>query len=113
MSDGRLRHAEAAHPLAVGAAIEGMRDPALGAGRLSGPGIRLLADAAVTSATPFVRAPLLGLIHEALLLHGPASGTAGEDRCATCGTPDPCATVRVLSGASAEAPRVPRVPASA
>jgi hypothetical protein len=78
----------------VGAALAGLRDVALGSLRLHGAGVPVLAEAAVTSATPFLRAPLLGRISAALLLHPPA----GDDdaTCPTCRTPAPCATVEVL-----------------
>ena len=87
---------EQAHRYGVGAAEAGLRDAALGPLRLTGPGVPLLADAAVTSATPFLRAPLLARISAALLLH-PA---AGEDSgaCPTCGGPAPCATAVALQG---------------
>ncbi len=88
-----LAVAEDAHRQAVAAAIEGMCDPALGAARIDGPGVRDLADAAVSSATPFLRAPLLSLVSEALALH-PADG----DGCPTCGAPSPCATRQTLLG---------------
>ena len=83
---------ERAHGYGVGAAMAGLQDPALGPLRLTGPGVPRLAEAAVTSATPFLRAPLLGRISAALLLH-----PAGDDEhCPTCRTPMPCATARTL-----------------
>jgi hypothetical protein len=84
---------ERAHGYGVGAALAGLQDPALGLLRLTGPGVPLLAEAAVTSATPFLRAPLLGRISAALLLH-PAGGD--DEDCPTCRTPMPCATARTL-----------------
>ncbi len=81
---------EQAHVYGVGAASAGLQDAALGTARLTGPAVGTLADAAVTSATPFLRAPLLGRISAALLLHPPV-GT-----CPTCRTPAPCDTARVL-----------------
>src|SRR4051794_11164250 len=50
---------DSAHSRGVAAAVAGMTDPALGAGRLAGAGVPILAEAAVTSATPYLRAPLL------------------------------------------------------
>ena len=85
---------ERAHGYGVGAAVAGLQDAALGALRLQGAGVPGLADAAVTSATPFLRAPLLGRISAALLLHPPGGDEAGS--CATCGTVAPCETARAL-----------------
>ena len=86
---------EQAHGYGVGAAAAGLQDAALGPLRLSGgPAVRQLADAAVTSATPFLRAPLLGRISAALVLHPPSGDLRGE--CATCRTPAPCPTARTL-----------------
>jgi hypothetical protein len=85
---------EQAHRQGVGAATAGMQDAALGRLRLTGPGASTLADAAVTSATPFLRAPLLGRISAALLLHPPGGGPG--ELCPTCGVSSPCATARVL-----------------
>ena len=85
---------EAAHRQGVGAATAGLQDAALGAVRLTGSAVPVLADAAVTSATPFLRAPLLGRISAALLLH-PPGGDPG-DRCPTCDVEVPCDTARVL-----------------
>ena len=84
---------ESAHSAGVTAASAGLRDAALGALRLTGPGVATLADAAVTSATPFVRAPLLARISAARLLHQPR---AGSDLCPVCQVLVPCATVEVL-----------------
>ena len=86
---------ERAHRSGVAAASAGMRDAALGATRLTGPGVPLLADAAVSSATPYLRAPLLARISAALLLH-PTSGD-GDGRCPTCQVEAPCATSQGLS----------------
>jgi hypothetical protein len=85
---------EDAHRLGVGAALAGLQDAALGALRLTGPGVPDLAEAAVTSATPFLRAPLLGRISAALLLH-PLAGN-DEGFCATCSVTAPCSTALVL-----------------
>lgn len=82
---------EDAHRAGVGAGIAGMQDPGLGRGRLRGPGVPALAEAAVSSATPFLRAPLLGRISAALLLHPTHAG-----QCPTCGVPAPCETARAL-----------------
>ena len=71
--------------------MAGLQDPALGARRLSGPGVPALAEAAVSSATPFLRAPLLGRISAALRLHAAVDG-----RCPACRVAAPCPTVRVL-----------------
>ena len=86
---------ERAHASGVGAAMAGMQDPALGGLRLTGAGVRTLAEAAVSSATPFLRAPLHARISGALLLHPPAGDETG--RCATCGTAAPCATAKALA----------------
>jgi hypothetical protein len=85
---------EQAHHSGVGAAVAGLQDAGLGAARLTGPGVRTLAEAAVSSATPYLRAPLLGRMSAALLLHPPAGEEDGA--CGTCGTPAPCATAAVL-----------------
>ena len=60
---------ETAHRFGVLAAMAGLQDAALEEIRLTGPDVPRLADAAVSSATPFVRAPLLARISRALLLH--------------------------------------------
>jgi hypothetical protein len=88
------RDLEAAHGRGVGAAMAGMQDPALGRARLSGPEVAELAEAAVTSATPFLRAPLLARLSGVLVLHPPAGDAGG--RCTTCGTPAPCPTARAV-----------------
>jgi hypothetical protein len=85
---------EQAHRYGVGAAAAGLRDAALGPLRLSGEAVPVLAEAAVTSATPFLRAPLLGRISAAMLLH-PPSGDA-EGTCPTCRVEAPCPTVAAL-----------------
>jgi hypothetical protein len=85
---------EVAHRQGVAAAVNGLQDAALLSQRLTGSGVRVLADAAVTSATPFLRAPLLARISTALSMH-PPGGAAGE-LCPTCGSAVPCATARVL-----------------
>jgi hypothetical protein len=85
---------EQAHRYGVGAAEAGLRDPALGPLRLTGPAVRTLAEAAVSSATPFVRAPLLARISAALLRHPVTGDDAGY--CATCRVPAPCDTARAL-----------------
>lgn len=84
--------AETYHSYAVGAAVEGMRDPGLGPHRIVGPGARRLAEAAVTSATPFVRAPVLAVISAAAALHAESD----DGRCGECRQPSPCRTARTL-----------------
>jgi hypothetical protein len=86
---------DAAHRLGVGAASAGLQDAALGATRLTGDGVPVLADAAVSSATPFLRAPLLSRISRALTLHPSRGGP--EDTCPTCAVPVPCATAQALT----------------
>ena len=86
---------EQAHGHAVRAAVAGLCDPGLGASRLAGPGVPVLAEAAVTSATPYLRVPMLSRISAGLRLH-PPGGDPG-DVCPTCGTAVPCETARVLS----------------
>ncbi|MDN3296364.1 hypothetical protein QWM81_20310 [Streptomyces ficellus] len=83
---------EQAHRQSVGAAAAGMQDAALGAVRLMGTAVPVLAEAAVCSATPFLRAPLLGRISAALLLHAPGS----DGQCPQCAVPAPCPTERTL-----------------
>jgi hypothetical protein len=85
---------DSAHARGVAAAVAGMSDPALGAGRLTGSGVAVLAEAAVTSATPFLRAPLLARMSAALRLH-PPGGEPGE-LCDSCGVEVPCPTARAL-----------------
>jgi hypothetical protein len=85
---------ETAHGRGVEAATAGLQDPGLGPLRLAGRAVPILADAAVTSATPFLRAPLLARISAALLLHPPAGGEDG--RCPTCAESAPCPTAAVL-----------------
>lgn len=85
---------EAAHRHGVRAATAGLQDAALGGLRLTGPGVPTLAEAAVSSATPFLRSPLLGRMSAALVLHPPA-GT-GSGRCPTCLAPAPCPTAEAL-----------------
>jgi hypothetical protein len=85
---------EQAHGYAVGAAAAGLQDAGLGVLRLTGTAVPVLADAAVTSATPFVRAPLLARLSRVRLLHPPQ----GEDgRCPSCAVPAPCPTARELA----------------
>ena len=85
---------ETAHRRGVGAALAGLQDAGLGALRLTGPGVPVLAEAAVSSATPFLRQPLLGRISAALLLHPPEGDADGA--CPTCGSAAPCGTARAL-----------------
>lgn len=88
------RDLEEAHLRGVRAALAGLPDAGLGGLRMRGPGVPVLAQAAVTSATPFLRAPLLARMSAALLLHPVAGGEDG--RCPTCGCPAPCATSAAL-----------------
>ena len=82
------------HAAAVAAAHEGLCDPALGALRVPSADAGALAEAAVSSATPFVRGPLLSRMAEALLLHsGGADGV-----CRECARPSPCPTTVLLRG---------------
>jgi hypothetical protein len=82
---------ERAHRHAVGAATAGLQDAGLGASRLTGSAVPLLADAAVSSATPFLRAPLLARLSRVRLLHPPA-GDGGL--CPSCQVAAPCPTAR-------------------
>jgi hypothetical protein len=82
---------EQAHAYAVGAAAAGLQDAGLGPSRLTGSAVPLLAEAAVTSATPFLRAPLLARLSRVRLLHPASSAT---DRCPTCDVPAPCPTAK-------------------
>ncbi|WP_127571201.1 hypothetical protein [Georgenia faecalis] len=84
---------EQAHRQGVGAAIDGLKDAALGDVRLTGDGVPVLADAAVSSATPFLRAPLLVRLSRARLLHAAAPGSP----CPTCGVLAPCPTAQALA----------------
>jgi hypothetical protein len=84
---------ERAHCHAVGAAVAGLQDAGLGALRLTGAAVPVLADAAVSSATPFLRAPLLARLSRVRLLHPPRGD---EGRCPSCAVPAPCPTAREL-----------------
>ncbi len=86
---------EFAHRQGVTAAGHGMQDAALGALRLTGPGVALLAEAAVSSATPFLRAPLLSRIFNALRFH-PVQGD-DDGHCPACRVPAPCQTALELN----------------
>jgi beta-glucosidase/6-phospho-beta-glucosidase/beta-galactosidase/glycosyltransferase involved in cell wall biosynthesis len=81
---------ENAHAPAAAAAAAGLQDAALGRHRLTGRAVEQLAHAAVTSATPFVRAPLLARLSVVARLHPPTGDEGGL--CPTCGKPAPCAT---------------------
>jgi hypothetical protein len=82
-----------AHDNGVQAAVAGLQDPGLGAARLTGSAVPTLAEAAISSATPFLRAPLLSRLSAALRLHPPA----GHDgRCPSCREPAPCRTAKEL-----------------
>ena len=85
---------EQAHRYGVGAAVAGLSDAGLGCNRLTGPLVPVLAEAAVTSATPFLRAPLLARISGALRLH-PVAGIE-DGLCPTCAVTVPCPTARAL-----------------
>jgi hypothetical protein len=87
------RALEEAHRSGVHAASAGMQDAALGGLRLTGSSVDTLAEAAVSSATPFLRAPLLARISAVLLMHPVASN---EGDCPTCHETVPCATSRTL-----------------
>jgi hypothetical protein len=89
---GELEHA---HRKGVTAAGHGLRDAALGELRLTGPGVAVLAEAAVSSATPFLRAPLLSRIFNALRMHPIAGNDDGA--CPTCKVPAPCQTAQELN----------------
>jgi hypothetical protein len=86
---------EQAHGYAVGAASAGLQDAGLGALRLTGAAVPVLADAAVTSATPFLRAPLLARLSRVRLLHPEQSD---DGRCPSCAVPAPCPTAEELAG---------------
>ena len=86
---------EHAHRQGVTAAGHGLRDAGLGPNRLTGPAVPILAEAAVSSATPFLRAPLLSRIYNAQRLHPVAGDESGL--CPTCRTAAPCETARELS----------------
>ncbi len=86
---------EQAHRYGVGAAVAGLRDAGLGRLRLTGSAVPVLAETAVTSATPFLRAPLLARISRAQLLHPVAGADDGD--CPTCGVAAPCPTATALS----------------
>ena len=87
------RDLETAHRYGVGAATAGLQDAALGAVRLTGTAVPLLAEAAVTSATPFLRAPLLARLAGVRELHRPR---AAVDPCPQCGVPAPCPTMKEI-----------------
>jgi hypothetical protein len=87
---------EQAHTRAASAAAAGLADAALGPLRLAGPGVGHLAEAAVSSATPFLRAPLLARLSAVRALHPTDPELAGA--CPACGTPTPCPTARALIG---------------
>jgi hypothetical protein len=83
---------ERAHTFGVGAASAGLQDAGLGPVRLTGTAVPVLAEAAVTSATPFLRAPLLSRLHRVRRLHTPT----GDVLCPACGVTSPCPTVKEL-----------------
>jgi hypothetical protein len=55
--------------------------------------VPVLAEAAVSSATPFLRAPLLSRLSRIRLLH-PPGGVDGS--CPSCSAPAPCPTAKEL-----------------
>ena len=83
---------ERSHTYGVGAASAGMQDAGLGPVLLTGSAVPVLAEAAVTSATPFLRAPLLSRLHRVRRLHTPD----GQGRCTSCRVPAPCPTAKEL-----------------
>jgi glycosyltransferase involved in cell wall biosynthesis len=85
---------EQAHGPAAAAAMAGLQDAGLAGSRLSGTAVPALAEAAVSSATPYLRAPLLARMSAALLLH-PSSGDE-NGWCVTCNMPAPCDTALAL-----------------
>jgi hypothetical protein len=83
---------EFAHRRAVAAATARLQGAAtLGSIRLTGSALPEVADAAVSSATPLLRAPLLNRIARVLALH--TVPVAPGTLCPTCGVPAPCPTV--------------------
>lgn len=88
------RALDVAHARGVQAAIAGLSDAGLGEHRLEHQRVDLLADAAVTSATPYLRAPLLARLSAVLRLHS-VDAEPGEP-CTTCGAPSPCPTVEAV-----------------
>ena len=84
---------EIAHARGVVAATAGLQDAALGNLRLTGTGVEALAHAAVSSATPFLRAPLLSRMGRAVRLH-PSPDLAVS--CPTCRVATPCETAVAL-----------------
>jgi hypothetical protein len=83
---------EVAHRHGVGAAAAGLQDAGLGPVRLTGSAVPVLAEAAVTSATPFLRAPLLSRLHRVRRLHTPDR----QGWCPACRVPAPCPTTEEL-----------------
>jgi hypothetical protein len=81
---------EEAHRLGAVAAAAGLQDAGLGPVRLTGTAVPVLAEAAVTSATPFLRAPLLARLARVRSLHRPDD----EGVCESCRVAAPCATAR-------------------
>jgi hypothetical protein len=81
---------EEAHRRGVQAAVAGLCDTSLGEAQLAGTTAPLLAEAAVSSATPYLRAPLLGRLSAVSLLHG--AGMETGTICPSCGQVSPCQT---------------------
>ena len=89
-----IRDLDDAHRYGVQAATAGLQDPALGAVRLTGTAVPTLAEAAISSATPFLRAPLLSRLFAVSRLH--PNSTLGDGTCPTCHVPAPCTTATEL-----------------
>jgi hypothetical protein len=85
---------EFAHRRAIAAATARLQVAALGSIRLTGSAVPELAEEAVSSATPYLRAPLLNRIARVLALH--TVPVAPGTQCPTCGVPAPCPTVLEL-----------------
>jgi glycosyltransferase involved in cell wall biosynthesis len=96
-STGMLADLAEAHRLSVRAATEGVQDPSLGSRRLGGDAVPAVAEAAVVSATPYLRAPLLTRMSAATRLHPQSVGSDGQPAlCPTCLVPVPCPTAQAL-----------------
>ena len=89
------RDLEQAHRRAVGAAATGLQEAHLGGLRLTGSGVPVLAETAVTSATPTCGRRCSAGVGGAAA--APAGGEA-EDRCPTCGTASPARPRRCCRG---------------
>ena len=91
---------DGAHRLSVRAATEGVKDPSHRNRRLGVGGVPLAveaeAEAAVASATPYLRAPLLSRMGAATRLHPASVGDGKLVLCPTCHVPGPCPTAQIL-----------------